>query len=291
MVRMSNHPPGSLRAFIERVASNEGPVPWHVGRLAEVLERAATERIFALVCMPPRSAKTVTIRRALAWMLHRSPERTNLYVGFSEANALRVSRSVRSHHHAVPAHGATEGSPARWTTPQGGGLVARGASSSSAGFGVDGVAIVDDLSRRRAHGSIERMHERDRCVATLRDVFTRIEEPVGSVVLVTSWQPAREAFRYAAVEHLAQRPPSERRFEVVNLPALRDPTTDAPSDADDAIPLWPERYPLEDLRKYRDAIGPAAWQSVYQGVDVQLTAAEREAEIRALTTNAQASAS
>lgn len=53
------------------------------------------------------------------------------------------------------------------------------------------------------------------------------------------------------------------RWVEVNLPAIAGP--DDPLGRDEGQALWPVRYDVADLAKIRHAVGPAAWQSLYQG--------------------------
>ena len=51
-------------------------------------------------------------------------------------------------------------------------------------------------------------------------------------------------------------------WRVVNLPALAE--TDDQLGREEGEALWPARYPLETLERIREAIGSAAWLSLYQ---------------------------
>jgi predicted phage terminase large subunit-like protein len=255
-------PPEALRAFIERVAPKHCPIPWHLLQLVELFDRAMRERVHAIVSMPPRHAKTTTVRRALAYAIKTYPDRLNALGMYAESSAKHQSRQIRK---LVRAEGVALEPDAQtvglWLTPQEGGLFAAGASGQWTGKGINGLLVLDDVIKGREPAESPAIREKVWETIT-DDIYTRIEPPCGSVIVVmTRWHEDDPAGRFMALGGKGDFPP----FEVINLPALRDPATGEPSDEADALALWPDRFPREQLVRTRAVLGAYGWGSLYQG--------------------------
>lgn len=256
-------PDESLTQFISRVAPKQAnPIPWHLQQLIALLERAITSQVFAIVCMPPRYAKTTTVTRALAHAIRKYPDRLNAIGMYAEKSAFHQSRRIRK---IVKEDGVKLSAGAQsvglWLTEQEGGLFAAGANGQWTGKGISGVLVLDDILKGREQAESKVI--RDKIFDTLQDdILSRLEPPNGSFVMVnTRWHEDDPAGRLLARSGANGWP----KFELINLPALRDPVTGAPSDAPDALPLWPERFPLDDVQRRRAMSTPYSWNSLYQG--------------------------
>jgi predicted phage terminase large subunit-like protein len=220
------------------------------------------ERVFAIVSMPPRHAKTTTVRRAFACAIKRYPDRLNGLGMHSQPAADKESKAIRRIVRDEGIRLADDTQAAGlWLTEQGGGLFATGANGQWTGKGIDGLLVLDDIlkGRRQAESPAQRGALWD---TLTDDILTRPEPPCGSVIMVaTRWHADDPAGRLLA--HGAE-DPEFPQFEVINLPALRDPITGQPSDADDALALWPERFPVKEL-KSRRATSEYGWNSLFQG--------------------------
>lgn len=256
-------PPESLHAWIERTAPAQAPIPWHLAQLVALFQRAMHERVFALVSMPPRHAKSTTVRRALAYSIRQHPDRLCGFVTYATGYARTHSRAIRKLVVQQGGRLATDGGANvdNWRTPEEGGLSVTGRDGQLTGKGFGGLLVADDLIKNRAEA--ESVASRDKLSESFdQDLFTRSEPPFGSIVVVaTRWHEDDQTGRLERERDEHGKPV----WEVLNLPALRDPRTGEPSDADDAIALWPERYPVEALRKIRRKLGPYGWWSLYQG--------------------------
>lgn len=254
--------PEALAAYIARAAPKHAPIPWHLAQLVGVLERAIETPTYAIVSLPPRHAKTTSVRRALAHAIKKHPGRLNGLGMYAEKSAQHQSRQIRK---MVRAEGVALAPDAQsvglWLTPQEGGLYAGGVLGQWTGKGIGGVLVLDDPIKGREAAESPAIREKIWDTFT-DDIFSRLEPPVGSLVVVmTRWHEEDVAGRLAALGGKGDFPP----FEVINLPALRDPVTGEPSDADDALALWPERFPRETLVKIRAVLGPYGWNGLYQG--------------------------
>lgn len=242
-----------LAAFIARVAPEHAPIPWHLARLVEVLERAAREPVRVLLSMPPRHAKSTTVQRAVGWLVRTQPQRLNAYVTYAQRFANVQSRKVRRVAQDAGVQFAPDAAAVHdWRTTAGGGLIATGIGGPLTGIGIDGVMVVDDPIKNREEA--ESPVQRDAHWEWFTDVaFTRLEPGSSCVVVATRWH---------ADDLVGRLEQSGQGWEVINLPAVRD-ARGAP--ADEGQPLWPERFDVDALRRIRAQIGEYAWASLYQG--------------------------
>lgn len=228
--------------------------------LIDLCERAARETVHAVVSFPPRHAKSTTLRRAIAWAIQRYPERLNGLVMYAAPAAQAQSRLVRK---LVRQEGIVLEPDAQnvglWMTPKGGGLAATGINGQLTGKGFPGTLFCDDIlkGRKQAESRIQRDQAWD---TFTNDAFTRLEPPCGScIVVATRWHEDDVSGRIFEQSGKDGFP----KFEIINLPAIRDATTGEP--ADEGVALWPERFPLEKLHSIRATLGPYGWWSLYQG--------------------------
>lgn len=251
-----------LRSWIERIEPKQAPVPWHLQQLVTLFERAMRERTFALVSMPPRHAKSTTVRRALAYATLRYPDRLNGFVTYASAYARTHSRAIRK---LVVKHGGRIAADAsnvdNWRTDDEGGLSVTGRDGQLTGKGFPGLLVLDDLIKNRAEA--ESVALRDKLSESFSDdIYTRSEPPYGSIIVIaTRWQEDDLLGRLEReVDDLGM-----KVWEVINLPAVRDPRSGEPTDDPCGIALWPERFPLGALARIRRKLGPYGWWSLYQG--------------------------
>jgi predicted phage terminase large subunit-like protein len=245
----------TLRDFICRVAPHEPP-PKHLDPILEALERCRTiggQRI--AISIPPRHAKSTTIRRMLAWWTEQRPADHNAYVSRTCDGAEAQSRKIRTlcQEIGVPlAPGAKRND--NWETIYGGGLIACGIDGMLTGNPVTGLAVVDDPIKNRQEASSEAYRERVNDFVS--DVLmTRLEGPASVIIIHTRWDP----------DDLIGTLEAEGGWTIINLPALaeeNDPIGRKPGEA-----LWPERFPIERLEKIRRR-NEFTFESLYQGKPV-----------------------
>lgn len=222
----------------------------HMLRIAEHLDAVFAGDINRLqINMPPRHGKTetVTVRGAL-YALNARPDHQVLVTGYSERFALRLSRKVRS-----LARGRIELDSARksneeWGTAAGGCLMARGVGSPPTGVGFQYVFIDDPIARRQvADSAVMRENIWDWYAD---DLTTRLEPGGGIVLTMTRWHEDDLGARVLEAE--------PGQWTVLKLPAL---------DGDE-MPLWPERWPAEELIRKRKLMsrqhGARSWEALYQ---------------------------
>lgn len=239
--------------FITRVWPHEPP-PRHLLPLLDLFEQARLRQVRALVSMPPRHGKSVSMQRAVAWWLTHSPASTCAYACYNDTFAGRQSRRTRQFAHDSQIELSKERQAVHeWLTPEGGGVVAAGVGGGLTGHGVSGIACVDDPYKdfEQANSTLYREHVWDWFHGVLK---TRLEGPSSIIVTHTRWAESD------LIGQLMEEQPGE--WEYINLPALAeedDPLGRAPGEA-----LWPERFSAEYLLSERTH-NEFVFQSMYQG--------------------------
>jgi predicted phage terminase large subunit-like protein len=238
--------------------TSQPPFRWdapHLIFIRQHLERVAAGEIRKLaIFVPPRHGKSeIATIRFPAWMLERDP-RTRVIVGSYNATlAERFSRRTRRICASRIALSGERVAVCDWETSANGGLRAIGCGSGVTGVGAN-LIIVDDpvKSAEEAHSAAYR--ER---VAQwyAHDLFTRREPGAAMVLIATRWHTDDLAGRILASD-------DAKEWVVVSLPALAEPND--PLGRAEGAPLWPERYDAAALEAIRQAIGGAAFASLYQ---------------------------
>ena len=229
-----------LVRFIPRL-SPKYMEPTHLAPLLRRFE-LAVDGVPQRVCCsaPPRNAKTESVLHVPAFALRRKPELTLSYSTYADRLSRSKSRKARRLVHAEGIE--TTGSVNEWRTAEGGGLLAGGVGGPLTGHGVD-IAIVDDPIKNRSEAESE--VKRAGLVDWMNDVLKTRIEPGGSIfVFMTRWHPDD------LIGSLV-----DEGFDYINLPAISDV----------GEPLWPQRWPLHELRRLEEEVGAYTWASLYQG--------------------------
>ncbi len=222
----------------------------HMLRIAEHLDALFRGDLNRLqINMPPRHGKTetVTVRGAL-YALHQAPESQVLVTGYSERFALRLSRKIKNLAKGRIALDAARKANDEWGTLAGGCLMARGVGSPPTGVGFQYVFIDDPIAKRQmADSAVMRENIWDWYAD---DLTTRLEPGGGIVLTMTRWHEDDLGARVLEAE--------PGQWTVLKLPALDD----------DEMPLWPERWPAEELKRKRTLMsrqhGARSWEALYQ---------------------------
>jgi len=246
----------SFDSYIRRVSPRHLP-PRHIKPIMEVWERTRHERVFCLIELPPRHAKTTTGLHGLSWRLSRDPAVTNGFATFGDDYAASRSRIAR----ALTRAGGVELSKEmanlhEWRTNFGGGLLAHGYQGEWTGQGINGVFLIDDPFKDRK--SAESKLIRQNVWEWFTDVaWTRLEEQSSVIVQHTRWHEDDLIGRLKAGKFAGY------RWETIHLPAVCEDEGDILGrQIGDA--LWPERIPIEELRRIEVSIGPYSWASLFQ---------------------------
>lgn len=231
-------------------------IPPHVARIDLALRRlAAGETRRLMISMPPRHGKSLLASKGFPlWFLGHDPSRQVILTGYGQNLPSTHSRFIRGNlaeaAEVFPALAIADGAAAvdHWQTTQGGGVLAAGVGGGITGHGGD-LLLVDDPIKdwKTANSRAYKDAAWDWFNSTLE---TRLS-PGGVILLIqTRWAVDDLAGRIIAAEG--------QDWEIISLPAISDEGTDHEAA------LWPERYPLERLRKIREKTKGRIWSSLYQ---------------------------
>ena len=239
----------------------------HHAKICNAIERLYRREIRKLmISAAPRHTKTeLATRRAPAWMFGQNPAMQIMAITHSDDLARDNGSDVLSilkdyqYQRLFPGVSLREDSQAagRWRTKQGGIYYAAGIGGSYTGRGYD-CGIIDDPYKNRAEADSERIRD-----VTWRrywgDFKTRQQPNAGELLMGTRWRPDDLFGRLLEIE--GEQSNGGEWFHL-RLPAIVDENTDHESAC------WPERFPLEELRKVRDGLLRAQrsreWYSQYQ---------------------------
>jgi predicted phage terminase large subunit-like protein len=230
-----------------------------------------------VISCPPRHGKSWFISRYFpAWYLGRHPDHAVVLVTFQEGFSRKWGRLARDsfREHAEQLWGVTtlpRASTAAWEVYRNnvrteGVMQSIGAQGSITGKGAN-LIIVDDLIRDLAEAQNATLRERQ-WEWFQSAVETRLEPPGFVVVISTRWHHDDLIGR---IQKLQAQGELGDEWRFINLAAIaedNDPLGRAPGEA-----LWPERFPVEWLRKKERNVGPMVWGSLYQGRPVPTSGA------------------
>jgi predicted phage terminase large subunit-like protein len=244
---------------------------WYTGshhkRICDFIERIERGEIRrGIIDAPPRHSKTeIVSRRYPAYHLSKNPTHQVIISSYSDDLAHDISRDVRNiikddHYRSLCGAEDFPGvdlnpettAGGRWETSKGGICVSAGCGAGITGRGAD-LLLIDDPHKDREDADSQRMREKIwnwfHGVAMFRLM------PEGKVLIImTRWHEQDLVGRLLETEG--------DKWELLSLPAMQNEGT----DYEDA--LWPERYPIEELREIKLRLTRAGrireWNAQYQ---------------------------
>jgi predicted phage terminase large subunit-like protein len=224
--------------------------PRHLAELVETFEAVVRGSIRDgryVVSIPMRHGKTFTTQHMIAWALMCNPCIEIMYISYGASFAQKSSRKARSLALAAGVSlSADHNTIGEWITTDGGGVLATGIEGEIAGRGAD-IVIIDDPIKSRLIA--ESPDERQKAADFVQEAISRLN-PGGSVFMVSArWHvddPSGQLLATGEYKHI-----HKRAIEDEGLPTERA--------------LWPEKRPLEVLRKTRHEVKEYNWFSWYQG--------------------------
>lgn len=225
----------------------------------EAVERRDIDRL--MVEAPPRHGKSEFIsRRFPAWLLGRQPHKQVIAASYNSDLATDMGRDVRAivdstrYQQVFPGVRLRPDSRAahRWHTSAGGVYVAAGVGGAITGRGADDLLIDDPIKDREQADS---PRYRQRTWDWYQDVASTRLMPGGIVIIVmTRWHEDD------LIGRLLDPPGSVKKdnWVRVKLPAILD------EHGEDERALWPERYPVDVLRRRRENTPPRTWSALFQ---------------------------
>jgi hypothetical protein len=232
----------------------------HVALIAREFRRVALGKSQRLLLFaPPRHGKSQTVSRwGPVWFFDQFPHKRIMLGSYAADFARDWGRLVRdtiensSGNLNVRMRDDARRAD-RWITLHGGGMITGGPGGAFTGRGMH-VGICDDVFKNYQDAMSPAV--RDRVWNWFKaDFITRLEPDAGIIVAGTRWH-TDDLFGRILAE------PDGGKWRIINLPAL--------AEAGDMLgravgePLWPERYPLENLLDIRGRVGPYVWDSLYQ---------------------------
>ena len=212
------------------------------------VERGDINRL--MISMPPRHGKTRHFSQFFpAWVMGRKPDSQIILASYGGELAEGNSRSVRnflldSQYPFRTRVSKDSSAVTRWSTEQGGILIATGVGGVMTGFG--GTLIcADDLFKSREEADSEIIREKT-WQWWLEVVLTRLM-PGGKIVLgATRWH---EDDVHGRILNSS----TANQWTVLDMPAFDE----------EGHALWPEWYDEASLLEKKEEIGTRAWNALY----------------------------
>lgn len=200
------------------------------------------EKVRAVLTGPPRHGKTETTLHVPPFLLKKHPRWTIGYGTYNEKIAHSKSRIAMQLAEMAGVQLETR-NVTEWRTKDGGGFLPAGVGGTLTGYGLN-VGVIDDPVKNRVEA--ESAHRRETIVEWFRSTFmTRMEPNASVIVTMTRWH----------TDDLAGHCIKNLGWDEICLPAI----------SDEGIPLWPERWTLEELLDRKADVGEYVWASLYQG--------------------------
>jgi predicted phage terminase large subunit-like protein len=249
-------------------------VNWHHRLVAKKLDEVLEGKCRRLMIFePPQNGKSEQVsRRFPAYAFGKNPSLRIIACSYSDSLAQDMSRDVQKimstpeYQTLFPGTRLAEASDPEKRTQgqfdivgQSGYYIAAGINGSITGKTSD-IGIIDDPIKNRAEAESEVY--RDRVWEQYKSAFaTRQFGSTGAIILcLTRWHEDDLAGRLLT---LAAENPDADQWDVISLEAIAEtlPPYD-PRQPGEA--LWPEKYPLSELRRRRAGLGEYDWFALYQ---------------------------
>jgi predicted phage terminase large subunit-like protein len=252
----------SLKAFCLLMIPGYEVAPHHelILNRVEALLKGKIKKL--AIITPPRHGKTTIASIALpAYFLGRNPHGNVITVSYGAELSEGWGRRVRgllldpNFERVFPKCSLSQDSQAagRFNTTRGGEYIATGRGGPITGRGAD-LLVLDDLVK-----DFQESNSEITCrgiTEWLRHVaLTRLSRDGKILAISTRWSE-RDPMGWLLKE--------QKGFEVLHLPAISEGAGD-PLGRPEGATLWESQYPKHVLENIRIAIGPSAWQSLYQG--------------------------
>jgi len=232
----------------------------------KLMEIAGGELTRLAVFLPPRHGKSELLSKYFpAWYLGHNPRERVILTSYESTFATSWGRKCRdlilrygkSHFPDKIELSPDRSSASDWEIKgHGGGMITTGAGGAITGRGAN-LLIIDDPHKNaeEANSRTQRDNIWDWYTST---ALTRLE-PGGALILIqTRWHEddlAGHILREARAE-------GGEQWEVISLPALAEPGD--PLGRAPGQPLWPERFPVDELQKIKRVLGAYWWNALYQ---------------------------
>lgn len=253
---------GGLLDFVKAVYPNY-MVGAHHKRLAKLLEEAISgDKKRIIVNIAPRMGKSELVSYLFpAWFLGHHPDKKIIMATHTADLSTTFGRRVRDlvnsddYRGVFPNVSLNQDAKAagQWNTSVGGQYYAAGVGGALAGRGAD-VFVIDD-----PHSEQEAKTGNPAVFLSAWEWFQsgplqRLMPNGVIIVVMTRW--SMMDLTGQLVNHMIKNPDADQ-WEVVEFPAILDEGTDEEKS------LWPEFWPLEELKKKRAGMDTRYWSSQY----------------------------
>lgn len=245
--------------------------------MARAFERLARGELLRLmIFMPPGHTKSLFTSILLpAWLLGLDPKGRILATSHTKDLVEGFGRDIKDligsdeYRRLFPgvALRADVKAAARWDTDKGGKYVGVGVGGAVAGKRADLLGIIDDpISEQDAYSDTVREKVKKWYPGGFR---TRLLPGTPIVLVMTRWHHADLAGHLLTESKINEK---KEQWEVISFPAVLDRESaaflnradndnEAPARAGDA--LFPELWPIEEMRVLREEMPPNVWQALY----------------------------
>jgi predicted phage terminase large subunit-like protein len=249
-------------AMANRLTEGAWQWPDHLDLLSRKLADVAAGRCKRLiVTLPPQNGKSSLVSHWFpVWFLDLFPDRRIVFVSYgaeyAESWGRRVRNSIAEHAAHLNVRVADDyGAAGEWETTAGGGQVSVGIGGSVTGRRANLLVFDDPI--KNAEEANSQAHRQKVWEFFLSAAYTRLTPDGAIVIIMTRWHEDDLVGRINREEANGG-----ERWERLNLPAIAeedDPMGRAPGE-----PLWPQRWPLESLKRIFKAIGTYFANALYQ---------------------------
>lgn len=237
----------------------------------EKVERGEDARI--IIQCPPRHGKSnIATIKFPAWVLGHHPDWPIIVASYSGELATKFGQETRDvmqtpQYQKIFSTRLRADTKAKgyWKTGEGGSYMAAGAGGAFTGSGFK-IGIVDDIfkNREEAESEVIRNSRWDWFRSTF---YTRQEGATAIIVINTRWHTDDLVGRLIEKQKQDEAEDTENydRWKIINFPAIatEDETFRKKGEA-----LWPEKFPIEKLRRTESTLGPYEFSALYQGTPI-----------------------
>ena len=247
---------------------------WFHETLAKTLQSSIEkvengEDVRIIITTPPRNGKTeISTKKFPAFVLGKHPEWPIIVTSYSSELAVDFGFATRdimqsaSYQKIFTSRLRPDAkAKGKWLTDKNGGYTAAGAGGSITGKGFK-IGVIDDPFKNREEAASKTI--RDSRWDWYRSTFyTRQEGATAIIVIMTRWHTDDLVGRLLKKQKEDEENGEENydKWHLIEFPAIaiRDETFRDKGEA-----LWPEKYPIEKLKKIETALGPYEFAALYQ---------------------------
>lgn len=234
---------------------------WHHQEICKALTKIDNGEIDRLIiCMPPRHGKsTLAAIYYPSWFIGKHPQKDVIISSYSGDLAVGFGRKCRNivdsdiYRTVFDNVRLAEDSKSAsiWHTQEGGGFTATGVGGATTGKGAH-LYIVDDPFKNREEAESQVI--RDKVWDWYSSVvYTRLEKKSAIILIMTRWH------QDDLVGRILKESPDE--WTILDYPAIAIKDEEKRNEGE---ALWPDKYPIESLKRIKKNITSYDWSALYQ---------------------------